>query len=284
MVQWIRLAAIPVGHYQMSAATKTKVASAFNFHQYKKGTFCRTNLYYMETTDDGKTWRTAGGEKLTLPLTQVKNPALVYDYHAESVDVYLNDMQFDRQGFPVLLYVTTEYHPCYPSQNTAWGPKDCPRRWTTARWTGTKWDIRPAMASDNNFDMGSIYIEDDGTWRIIGPTETGPQPWCTGGEIAMWTIKDIGNTWKKVKQLTSNSKYNHGWVRRPVNAHPDFYAIWADGRGVDATAVTNVPTKGESRSNLYFCDKQGNVRILPREMNEDFVQPKTFSQRGEPQP
>ncbi len=33
-------------------------------------------------------------------------------------------------------------------------------------------------------------LEDD--WRIIGPTETGPQPFNPGGEIAMWTSRDQG--------------------------------------------------------------------------------------------
>ena len=28
-----------------------------------------------------------------------------------------------------------------------------------------------------------------------------------------------------------------------------------------------------SQSSLYFCDREGTVRVLPREMNEDFVSP-----------
>ena len=75
--------------------------------------------------------------------------------------------------------------------------------------------------------------------------------------------KDEGATWKKVKQLTSNSPRNHTYARRPVNAHPGFYAIWADGHG-----------RKPSQSSLYFCDKQGNVRLLPREMTGDFAEPR----------
>jgi hypothetical protein len=110
-------------------------------------------------------------------------------------------------------------------------PSGDPRTWTTARWTGTTWRIRPACTSDNNYDMGSLYIEDDGTWRIIGPTETGPQPYNPGGEMAMWISRNLGLTWKKVKQLTTKSPRNHVYTRQPVNTHPDFYAIWADGHG-----------------------------------------------------
>jgi hypothetical protein len=83
--------------------------------------------------------------------------------------------------------------------------------------------------------------------------------------MAMWISKDYGLTWKKVKQLTTESPRNHTYARRPVNAHPDFYAIWADGHG-----------RKPSSSSLYFCDKHGNVRVLPREMSEELVKPKLF--------
>ena len=156
---------------------------------------------------------------------------------------------------PIILFLTSKG---YES-----GPKNDPRTWTTARWTGEKWQIRPAFTSDNNYDMGSLYIEEDGTWRIIAPTETGPQPYNPGGEMVMWTSKDMGSTWEKSRELTKDSLRNHTYAREPVNAHPDFYALWADGHG-----------RKPSESYLYFCDKEGNVRILPRKMTDDFVKPK----------
>ena len=252
--KWLRLATIERGHYQISAAGKNKAGTAFNFHPNEKGLNWRTNLYYIETIDFGKTWQSIDGQKLTLPLTQVKNPALVHDYQAEGLIVYLKDIHFDKKGKPVILFLTSKG---YES-----GPKNDPRTWTTARWTGEKWEIRTAFASDNNYDMGSLYIEDDGTWRIIAPTETGPQSYNTGGEMVMWVSKNLGKTWKKVKQLTKESPYNHTYARRPVNAKSDFYAIWADGHG-----------RKPSQSSLYFCDKQGNVRILPRDTTQEFMRP-----------
>ena len=192
---------------------------------------------------------------MTLPLTDPGSPALVHDYQSAGLKVYLKDIRFDRDERPVILFITSKG---YES-----GPKNDPRTWTTARWTGKAWQIRPAFISDNNYDMGSLYIEDDGTLRIIGPTETGPQPYNPGGEMAIWVSKNYGLKWKKVKQLTTESLRNHTYARQPVNAHPDFYAIWADGHG-----------RKPSQSTLYFCDKQGNVRVLPREMTEDLVKPK----------
>jgi hypothetical protein len=110
--------------------------------------------------------------------------------------------------------------------------------------------------------MGSLWIDDDGTWRIVAPSETGPQPYNPGGEVAMWISRNQGNTWERVRQLTAGSERNHTYVRRPVGAHADFYALWADGHG-----------REPSLSQLYFCDRDGNVRVLPREMSGQFATP-----------
>ncbi len=255
--EWLRLAAIHKGHYQISVASNNKAGTAFNYHPNPKGLNWRTNLYYIETTDVGETWRSIDGQKLKLPLVAVKNPALVHDYQAEGLNVYLKDIRLDKQGMPVILFLTSKG---YES-----GPKNNPRMWTTARWTGQKWQIKPAFVSDNNYDMGSLYIEEGGTWRIIAPTDTGPQPYNPGGEMAMWTSKDLGQKWTKSGQLTKDSPRNHTYAREPVNAHPDFYALWADGHG-----------RKPSESILYFCDKDGTVRILPREMTDDFAKPQVL--------
>jgi hypothetical protein len=199
--QWQRLAAIDEGHYQISTANEHKAAAASNYHPKGKGLNWRTNLYYMETTDRGKSWRAADGTKLTLPLTEPHNAALVHDYEKEGLLVYLKDIRFDEANGPVILVIT--------SKGFESGPANDPRTWTTLRWTGNEWQIRPVTTSDNNYDMGSLYIEPDGLWRIIAPTEHGPQPYNPGGEIAVWTSSDQGATWRKVKQLTRNSPFNH---------------------------------------------------------------------------
>ncbi|MBN2270662.1 MAG: BNR-4 repeat-containing protein [Sedimentisphaerales bacterium] len=258
--QWTRLAAIERGHYQISAAGEGKASSAFNFHPQDKGLNWRTNLYYIETTDFGRTWHSVEGREVTLPLTDIENACLVHDYQAEGLNVYLKDIRFGEDGRPVILFLTSKG---YES-----GPKNDPRVWTTARWTGKKWQIETAFSSDNNYDMGSLYVESDGTWRIIGPTQTGPQPYNPGGEMAMWVSTNLGESWTMAKQLTKKSPRNHTYARRPVNAHPDFYALWADGHG-----------REPSESLLYFCNKEGVVRVLPREMPDDFAEPKVLKYR-----
>ncbi|MCI0459384.1 MAG: BNR repeat-containing protein [Gemmataceae bacterium] len=248
------LARVEMGHYQVSWLDGTRIGTAFNYHPRPGGLNARTNLYYLETADAGKTWRSADGTVVKTPVTEVKNAALVRDYQSEKLLVYLKDVQFDARGRPVLLYLTSGgYEP---------GPRNDPRTWHTARWTGKRWEIRPFTASDHNYDFGSLYLE-DGTWRIIAPTAAGPVPHGTGGEVVMWTSRDEGKSWRIVRQLTRASKFNHTYVRRPVHAHPDFYALWADG---DVLAP--------SGSSLYFTNRAGErVWKLPERMAKDTARP-----------
>jgi hypothetical protein len=132
-----------------------------------------------------------------------------------------------------------------------------------AYWTGKDWQISPVTTSDNNYDFGSIYIEDNSVWRIIGTDGKGPQEYNTGGEVAMYVSTDFGKTWKKERQLTQNSELNHCYPLRPVNANPDFYALWATGHG-----------RQKSESTLYFCNKKGDVFELPRQMEGETAKPR----------
>jgi|YelNatPaOPRAMG01_1025707.scaffolds.fasta_scaffold09489_1 hypothetical protein len=249
------LAGIDRGDYQISWQLSDRVATAFDFHPSPVGLNARANVYYLETGDLGVRWQTVRGERVNLPLTQTENPALAYDSRAERLLVYLKDLNFDRAGRPVILFLTSKgFEP---------GPRQGPRQWHTLRWTGREWVRRPVTTSDNNYDHGSLYIEADGTWRIIAPTQTGPQPYNPGGEMVMWTSSDEGLTWKLQKQLTRNSPRNHTYARRPVNAHPDFYALWADGHA-----------RQPSESFLYFTNQRGDrVWRLPEKMTTEFAKP-----------
>ncbi|HOX38026.1 MAG TPA: BNR-4 repeat-containing protein [Candidatus Brocadiia bacterium] len=256
--QWnepIRLSRIEAGHYQITGQSGSKIGVAFNFHPAGKGLDWRTNLYYMESDDVGKTWRAVDGQTITLPLDNKDNLALVRNYQSMGLLVYLKDVIFDSQGRPIILIVT--------GKGPTSGPQNDPRMFTTARWTGSAWEIRDAMPTDNNYDMGSLYLDSDTRWTLIAPTIPGPQPYNTGGEMAMWVTEDSGGKWTMTRQLTKDSKFNHTYARRPVNAHPDFYAFWADGHA-----------RQESECRLYFCNKAGDkVWRLPEKMEGEFAEP-----------
>ncbi len=149
----------------------------------------------------------------------------------------------------MLLYITSAFH--QP------GPKGEPRWWTIAHWTGDDWDFKEIARATHNYDMGSLYIENE-LWRIIAPLQPGPQYWGAGGEMAVWTSLNNGASWNK-KTITRDSAQNHAYARRPLNAHPDFYAFWADGHADKL-----------SPSRLYFTNKNGDaVWQLPGYMDED---------------
>ena len=185
----------------------------------------------------------------------VHSAALVRDYEAEGLKAYLIDLLLVRQGHPIIVHVV--------SKGFESGPENGPRVWKTARWTGSEWDIAGHITSDSNYDTGSLFVEPDGNWLLIAPTDPGPQPYNPGSEAVMWTSPDQGHTWTRGAQLTRDSERNHAYVRRPVNAHPDFYAYWADGNGEQPSDVS-----------LHFANKSGeNAFVLPRKMEQNLASP-----------
>lgn len=244
------------GHYQVTATFGAKRGTAFNWHPPVGGLNARTNLYYIESDDFGKTWHNAQGKELKLPLDSPHNDAMVREYQKEGLLVYEKDLAYDANGRPVIFYLLSKG---YES-----GPKFGMRTWMTARWTGSEWEYNKVTECDHNYDSGCLYIEADGIWRIIGPSEPGPQKWSTGGEMVVWTSKDQGKSWTRTRQLTARSRYNHSYARRPIDAHPDFYAFWADGHAFEP-----------SESRLYFTNRSGDkVWVLPDRMTADLEKPK----------
>lgn len=241
------------GHYQITNVRNGKLTSAFNYHP-GGNVDKRTNIYLAQTEDLGKTWKTIDGKTLETPLTNIHSDALVHDFEAEGKLVYLNDLNFDKEGNPIVLAViSNDYKP---------GPKGDPREWKIFHWKNGRWNIHTVCTSTHNYDMGSLYIEPN-LWRILGPTEAGPQKYGTGGEMAIWESSDEGNSWKKIKLVTKNSQFNHSYARRPLKANPEFYSFWADGN----------PDK-LSESRLYFTNQSGDqVWVLPYDMKEEFAKP-----------
>jgi hypothetical protein len=241
------------GHYQVTNMLGKKLVSVFNYHP-GGNVDKRTNIYAVKTDDLGKTWKTINGQKITAPLTDHHNPALIKDYESEQKLVYINDLNFDKEGNPVILaIISRDFKP---------GPGGNPREWMIIHWKNGKWNFSKVCESTHNYDMGSLYIEKD-LWRIIGPTEPGPQKFGTGGEMALWTSNDEGLTWRKIRNITTNSLRNNSYARRPLNANDDFYAFWADG---DADEL--------SESHLCFTNKKGDkVWQLPYNMKADFETP-----------
>ena len=218
------------------------------------GTNRRTDFYYVRTEDCGTTWTTVDGRPLDIPLTTPVSPARIIDYDSQDRLQYTLDLTWDGDGNPVLLYVT--------SSSVEPGPGGDPREWTLTHWNGAEWLSTVITTSDHNMYMGSLYVDPD-VWRVIGQTETGPQPWGTVGEVAIWESRDEGRSWARTARVTANSVLNHSYVRRTVNARDPFYTFWADG---DPNQL--------SESRLYFTTSTGDqLWMLPYEMREELGDP-----------
>lgn len=253
---WQDIGVMEEGHYQTSGQRGNKIGSSFNFHPNTKvgsGLDYRTNLYYVETADFGKTWRTADGKPVSLPLKDTRNDALVKEYQRAGQNVYISDLNYDDAGRPVILYIT--------SKGPEPGPQNGPYQWHLAHWTGKTWVIQTVAESDHNYDMGSLYVAGK-IWRIIGPAGVGPQSFGTGGSLVRLESRNSGKTWQPALPLTPGSGRNHSYPRRPVHAQPGFVAFWADG---DARQF--------SASRLYISDEQGRVFQLPVTMSADQEKP-----------
>jgi hypothetical protein len=234
------LADMAAGHYGVSWADPEsgRIGLAFDYHPEQGGLEARTNVYYMESLDWGHTWQTVEGIPLSLPQTDPAGPCLAHDLESKGELNYLRDLKFDAEGHPVIVFVSSKgYLP---------GPESGPHQWNILRWDGTRWLRHTGMRCDNNYDHGELDIGADGVWRIIAPTEPGPQSYNPGGEVALWQSEDLGASWHKVIDITSGSLHNHTFLRRPLNAHPDFAAFWADGHA-----------RQRSESKLWFCDATG---------------------------
>ncbi|GAB5562371.1 MAG: BNR-4 repeat-containing protein [Synoicihabitans sp.] len=235
------------GHYQVSSTHGTKVGTFFNRHP--DGVVDqRTDLYYLESADGGESWTTAGGEAVSIPVEDLASPTRAENYAALGKNVYLKDMAFDASGHPICLYVTSGGHEP--------GPMNAPREFKITRWDGARWVTHSVAPTGHNYDMGSLYLEDD-RWTVIVPTGEGPQRHGTGGEIVRYSSADQGKNWQLEQRITRDSPRNHGYVRRPENAVDPFWYFWADG---------NPDTLSISR--LYIGDSTGRYRALPVVMAE----------------
>jgi hypothetical protein len=241
------------GHYQISAQNGDKVAFFYNWHP-DGNVDKRTNIYYLQTTDFGKTWTNIKGEPQQIPVTDLNSPTLAQEFFSREINVYIKDVNFDENGNPIALYVSGKGH--QP------GPANGPRSWSVIYWNGKEWENHKITESDHNYDSGSLWVNGN-EWMVVGPTQNSPQLWGAGGEMQMWKSKDKGKTWTKTNQITKKSPQNHNYARRVINGRDPFLYFWADGNPDEF-----------SQSNLYFGDSQGRAWKLPYDMKKDYERPK----------
>jgi hypothetical protein len=259
----IKIAGIPsgedslAGHYQLSNIYNDGEIIGTFFNRHVNGhPDSRTDLYYMQTRDHGKTWLSVSGDTLELPVDDIESKARVADYLSEKKNIYMKDMAYDESGNPVCLYITSNGHEP--------GPANAPYQWRLIFWRNKAWRTVNVCESDHNYDMGSLYIEGS-KWRIVAPSEDPPQAWGVGGEIAIWRSRDNGTSWSKKRLITGSSSLNHSYIRRPLNYKSPFCFFWATG-----------DPHNFGVSELYFGNFKGKIRKLPYNMDQETLKPDRF--------
>ncbi|HPJ60916.1 MAG TPA: BNR-4 repeat-containing protein [Bacteroidales bacterium] len=241
------------GHHQITNVNGNIIYSVFNYLPGGNRDL-RTNIYLVKTDDVGKTWTDIDGNPLNTPLTDIHSSALVKDYETDNKIVFIKDLNFDRNGNPVILALT--------SGGSLPGPSGDPRELMIIKREDGKWKSIKVFNTHHNHDMGSLFTGVD-EWKIVYPAEPGPRKDGTGGEIVLWTSNDEGETWRKKTDVTAGSRYNNSYVRRPLNANSEFYCYWADG---DPEQI--------SESRIFFtnenCDR---VWMLPYTMKKSYARP-----------
>lgn len=259
------------GSYQASNHHGNRVGTAFNRHP--GGVDNRTDLYYIQTDDFGETWTTVDGAPVTLPVSTSDHPARVIDYSSQGRLVYMKDLAFDDNGYPIILYVTSShYQP---------GPNGEPRTLQITHWIGDAWETTslPPSATANssvihNYSTGCLFVDGE-TWSVIAPTGAPEAPgsdatqaelehyWGTGGELERWVSNDHGATWTKTMTLTRESPRKHGYVRAVQNASDPFSIFWTDGN-----------PEALSEAHLYFGNLDGSQYWeLPYDMDAQTAAP-----------
>ena len=155
------------GHYQFANYDGEKLVCCFNRH-INGSVDTRTNIYFIQSKDWGKTWTTADGTVVELPILREQGPALIRDFHKEGKNCYIKDINFDYKGNPVIYYVTSDNH--------LTGPDGGARVHSVARWTGKKWKFSDFTESTHCYDSGSLWV-DGKEMTIITPSDPGPQLW-----------------------------------------------------------------------------------------------------------
>ncbi len=246
------------GHYQVSASYNNGEVLGTFFSRHINGhPDRRTDLYYLETRDHGKTWLNGSGDTVEIPVRTIASRTRVYDYASGGKNVYLKAMVFARRGNPVCLYLVSSGHEP--------GPDNAPYTWYVALRRGGAWIRREVCRSDHNYDMGSLYVKGS-TWRVAAPTEDPPQAHGVGGEVAVWISTNAGDSWQLERQVTHDSPRNHAYIRRPLHRKEPFCSFWASG-----------DPHRFGISELFFADLNGQVWKLPYRMESEWVRPELLS-------
>jgi hypothetical protein len=240
------------GHFQVTNVFGKTLYSVFNYNP-EGNIDKRTNLYLVKTSDMGKTWLNVAGEVVKTPLEDVQNNALIYDSGKEKKLVYINDLNFDNEGNPVILAIIS---------NDSGQEGILTHELSIFLWKDNTLSINKICSVPHNQCIGAVYPGKE-IWKVLSPCVESSDKSDSVHEIVLWTSRDKGSSWQRATDVTSNSIFNNSYVRRPLNASDEFYSFWSDG-----------DHKKRSECRIYFTNEKCNkVWAFPYKMSKEMQRP-----------
>ena len=150
------------------------------YNWYQSATATRYHLYYMKSSDCGKTWTKADGTPLVIPVDENTSEKIV-DSGNDFCNVCLGDIHTTPNGLPLILF------------NLA-------KVFKLARWNGSAWIVTEVVNVDHNFDYCALVVDSESQYRAyitVGADR--------GGVIKEYFTNNSGATWEYQKTIVDSS-------------------------------------------------------------------------------
>lgn len=158
------------GMYHITYVNPTDNSIHIAYNWFKSATATRYHLYYMKSTDNGKTWTKADGTSLNMPVDENSSEKIL-DSGSDFCNVCLGDIQTTSNGNPLILFNHNKI-------------------FKLARWNGSEWIITVVKEVDHNFDYGTLIIDSDSQYRAYITVGNG-----RGGAIKEYLTTNCGVNW-----------------------------------------------------------------------------------------
>ncbi|WP_102798919.1 BNR-4 repeat-containing protein [Bowmanella denitrificans] len=248
------------GHYAVSHAKGKRLVVAYNSHGLGNSNPAhvdsRSNLYFMESNDGGKTWMNSNGMSLDskFPLVTDSDDTRIMRYFFAENDpknwyIYLKDIKINIDGTINVLYVASKS--ADPTNTSA------RRELVLATKSDSGWFFN-TVRTDINHNYSTGFVADGGK-RIVFPVYkpgTNKQQFA-GGTVYIGTFKNSSWGWSELTACQYPGQ-NHNYVRDVINGKPDFEFFWGQA---DGEFKANSP-----KLDMYYFDGS-DARVMPYEMH-----------------
>lgn len=233
------------GHYSMSYTLGDRIVLVYNSlvgnHPDQ-----RINLYYIESTDGGRTWKNKNGTPLSLPLSQFDQAAIVLN---GSDFIYLKDLKIRADGNVAIAYVSSNFvDPTTPSGQFG---RDVnvmvvrPAGITRVYTSGLNDYIAGQFEMNHNYSSVMIDSQSDYIYAS-GYREGYSMRNREGGNIRQFILGNINLG----TQITNDVMRHHNFMREVYGRTPqssiDFKYYWVSGHPNDSLSPTNLHYMGAS--------------------------------------